>query len=90
MDLGPLCHRAVVGLKFFSWIFRGSKFFSWIFRGSNTFFRGYFAGPKFFLVNILWVQNFMTFNKLQQKTEKNIWLRIVSHIINNCLYKTYG
>ena len=62
--------------KFFSWVFCGSKifahgyfvglkFFSWVFRGSNIFPRGCFVVPKFSLLGISWVQNFMTFNKSQ-------------------------
>ena len=62
VGLVPLCHRDFVGI---SW---GPNFFSWVFRESQIFSRGYFVGPKFFLVGISWVQNFLScgeFRKFQ-------------------------
>ena len=37
---------------------RESRDFSWVLRGSQIFSRGFFAGPRFLLVGISWVQNF--------------------------------
>ena len=33
---------------------------SWVFRGCKMFSRGYFVGPKYFLVKTLWVQTFFS------------------------------
>ena len=77
VGLATLCHRAFVGpniipvgiswvQNIFFWIFRGSQiFFRGYFVGPNFFSRGYFLGLKIFLGGILWVQDFMIFNKLQ-------------------------
>ena len=45
VGLVPLFHRTVVSL-----CLRGSKIFS----------RGYFVGPKFFLLDVSWVQDFFS------------------------------
>ena len=52
VGLMPSYHRAFMGS---SWVI---NFFSWLFRGSSIFSRGYFVGPQFFLVGILWVPIF--------------------------------
>ena len=44
LGLVPSYHRAIVP--------------SWVLRWSKTFSRGYFAGPRYFLVGISWVQSF--------------------------------
>ena len=46
VGLVPSCHRTFVGI---SWV---PNFFSWVFRGSQIFSRGYFVGPRLFLVGI--------------------------------------
>ena len=63
VGLVPSCLR---GSKiFFVGISRVQNIFLWVFRGSKIFSRGYVMDQKCFLVGISWVQNFMTFNKLQ-------------------------
>ena len=52
VGLVPSYHRAFMGS---SWVI---NFFPWVFRGSQIFSRGYFEGPQFFLVGILWVPIF--------------------------------
>ena len=49
VGLVPSCHCAFVGLKFF---IVGPRSFLMEFQNVSC---GYFAGPKFFFVNILWV-----------------------------------
>ena len=57
----------LVGL---SWVFRWSKFFLagifWV----QIFSRGCFVGPRFSLVSILWVQDFMIFNQFSKKQKE--------------------
>ena len=48
------CHRAFAGISCVR------KFFSWVFPGSKHFSRGYFMGPKLFLVGISWVKIFLS------------------------------
>ena len=45
------CHRPIVP----AWV---RNFFSWVFCGSKISSRGYFVGPKFFLVGISWSEIF--------------------------------
>ena len=52
VGLVPSRHRAFVGI---SWV---QNFCSWVFRGAKIFARGYFVGPKNFLLGISWVPVF--------------------------------
>ena len=47
--------------NFFLWKFPLARIFiSWVYRGYKRFSRGYFVGPKFFLVGISWVRTLLS------------------------------